>query len=84
MRLAYDKMIKQLNLKLSNNIRDILLVFQSFDTDNSGYVVEKDFLTGCAALGVVYTGNEKEYIKTLCKTDSNGRVEYMSFCKLFM
>lgn len=84
MRMAYDKMIAQLNSKLSSNIRDILRVFESFDVDKSGYVVQKDFLAGCAALGVVYTGHEKEYIMGLCKTDDAGRVEYRSFCNLFM
>ena len=38
------------------------VVFNSIDSKNTEYLEEKDFLAGCAALGVVMTNMEWHYI----------------------
>jgi len=83
LRKVHSAMVSSLHRKLAANIADILLVFESFDTAKSGEISERDFEAGCAALGVVFTGSEKEYIMSLAKKEGSSKVEYRSFCALF-
>ena len=83
MRKVHGKMVSDLTRKLSSNIADILLVFESFDTKKTNTISERDFLAGCAALGVVFTGSEKDYIMGLAMKEGSKTVEYRSFCSLF-
>jgi len=83
MRKVHTKMVGDLTRKLSANIADILLVFESFDTHKTDTIVERDFLAGCAALGVVFTGSEKDYIMGLAMKEGSKSVEYRAFCSLF-
>lgn len=69
--------------KFQTNIEHMWLVFKSMDSDSSEFVEEKDFLAGCAALGVVMTDMEWQYIRSLLKRDVQNRVAYKEFCNLF-
>jgi hypothetical protein len=48
-----------------------------------GYLGAKDFLAGCAALGVTLNDAEEAYVRSLVTTDGEGNIKWEDFIHLF-
>eukprot|EP01023_Acetabularia_acetabulum_P040624 TRINITY_DN3938_c0_g2_i1.p1 TRINITY_DN3938_c0_g2~~TRINITY_DN3938_c0_g2_i1.p1 ORF type:complete len:367 (-),score=55.95 TRINITY_DN3938_c0_g2_i1:238-1338(-) len=80
----HDAMIRTIRGKFKSNIDEMRKVFDSLDEDQTGSLSEKDFLAGCAALGVVMNDKEYNYIIALLTRDENDYVMYEEFCSIFI
>jgi len=49
----------------------------------AGYLSAKDFLSGCAALGVTLNDAEEVYVRNLVETDAQGAIKWEDFIGLF-
>lgn len=76
-------MMNTLKSKFHATIEEMRRVFESFDTNATGFISKKDFKAGCAALGVVMNTKEEEYVLSLTQEDAAGNIQYQDFCGLF-
>lgn len=49
----------------------------------AGFLAPKDFLAGCAALGVTLNDAEEAYVRSLVTTDAEGNIKWDDFINLF-
>jgi hypothetical protein len=49
----------------------------------AGFLAPKDFLAGCAALGVTLNDAEEAYVRSLVATDAAGNIKWEDFINLF-
>ena len=50
---------------------------------SAGFLSAKDFLAGCAALGVTLNDAEEVYVRNLVVTDDQGNFKWEDFVNLF-
>jgi Ca2+-binding EF-hand superfamily protein len=58
-------------------------VFSTFDDSRSGLVSKKDFLAACAALGVVPSEKEADYLFATTPCSETGLLAYREFCSAY-
>ena len=49
----------------------------------AGFLAPKDFLAGCAALGVTLNDAEEAYVRALVEQDAAGNIKWQDFIGLF-
>eukprot|EP01026_Neomeris_dumetosa_P065940 TRINITY_DN6350_c0_g2_i4.p1 TRINITY_DN6350_c0_g2~~TRINITY_DN6350_c0_g2_i4.p1 ORF type:complete len:234 (+),score=43.24 TRINITY_DN6350_c0_g2_i4:10-711(+) len=79
----HEAMIRTIRGKFKSNIGEMMKVFNSLDETGNGGLTEKDFLAGCAALGIVMNDKESNYIIGLLTRDEQDNVLYEEFCFIF-
>ena len=64
-------------------IAELLTVLKTFDPASTNYLTKHELLSGCAALGVVLSDKELECLSVLMNINSEGKVNFVEFCKIF-
>ena len=69
--------------KIKPVIAELLTVLKTFDPASTNYLTKHELLSGCAALGVVLSDKELECLSVLMNINSEGKVNFVEFCKIF-
>eukprot|EP00775_Hariotina_reticulata_P006099 gene6099-6337_t len=79
---AAEKLVSNLRSRIHGTVDEMRLVFASFDSTCAGALPEKLFQAGCAALGVVLSPKEQDWVQRTA-TSSNNMVDWRIFCDAF-
>ncbi|KAI8469618.1 MAG: flagellar associated protein [Monoraphidium minutum] len=74
------KLVGNLRKRVRGSATEMRAVFASFDQDGSGVLPERKFEAGCAALGVVLSAKEREWVARAAARDDGAVVDYGAFC----
>lgn len=77
------KMVRTIQAKFKSSVEDLRKVLECLDTGKTGFLAPKDFMAGCAALGVTLTDAEEVYVRDLVATDAEGNIRWQDFICLF-
>lgn len=78
---ATYKLASNLRKRIHGSVEDLRAVFDSFDQEKCGHLPERRFHAGCAALGVVLSCKEREWVgRVAAAADGSGAVNYGAFC----
>lgn len=73
-----------LRKRFNGTVAEMRAVFESFDDNKSGLLPMKDCHAGCAALGVVLSAAERDFVnKVALAKDGSNNVLYNDFCDYF-
>lgn len=76
-------MVASIKSKFKQSVDELRKVLDCLDDQKSGYLSHKDFMAGCAALGVTLNDAEEAYVRNLVKTDAEGNIKWEDFVDLF-
>lgn len=81
---ATERLAANLRKRINGSVADMRAVFESFDTAGSGALPARTFQAACAALGVVLSAMEQQWVKNTAADSSTGAVNWKLFCDAFV